>query len=398
MTSSTTCGITSFGAFVPRRRLQRAAIAAAHAWAFPSLKGLGKGERSMCGWDEDAITMAVEAGRDCLRGRGGSAIASLTLASTTAPYADLNNAMFVGTALRLPSTVSATEAGMLALLLRGSTVPVFVGPTESDVEALRCKSDVLIGPSLPRCGDGVHDAVLGEACDPPVDKPFCAVGEATCLVCSQRCTLEPGVANVCGDGQVTADEACDGMPRRTCEQLGFDFGTSKCSSVCAHDTSECVKLSRCDPVSMRCDPEYPALPPDDAAACVLGSDGLARCWGHSPVGHHLPPRTVFSQVADGPGHACGLGAGGSVSCWGDDSAMQSTPAGGPYVKVVVGDRPSTDGALADALGWPFALVLSGVTASVAPPGGEAIPDPAPPFVDADLGAVAPALITALRQA
>src|SRR5439155_5373719 len=27
--------------------------------------------------------------------------------------------------------------------------------------------------------------------------------------------------------------------------------------------------------------------------------------------------------------------------------------------VVVGDRPSTDGAFADALGWPFALVLSG---------------------------------------
>jgi hypothetical protein len=40
-------------------------------------------------------------------------------------------------------------------------------------------------------------------------------------------------------------------------------------------------------------------------------------------------------------------------------------------------------------------VLSGVTAAVAPPGGEAIPDPPPPFVDADLGALAPALITAL---
>jgi glycerol-1-phosphatase len=66
--------------------------------------------------------------------------------------------------------------------------------------------------------------------------------------------------------------------------------------------------------------------------------------------------------------------------------------------VVVGDRPSTDGALASALGWPFALVLSGVTAAVAPPGGEAIPAPAPPFVDADLGALAPALIGALRRA
>jgi glycerol 3-phosphatase-2 len=63
--------------------------------------------------------------------------------------------------------------------------------------------------------------------------------------------------------------------------------------------------------------------------------------------------------------------------------------------VVVGDRPSSDGALATALGWPFGLVLSGVTAAVAPPGGEAIPSPPPRFVGADLGALAPELIAAL---
>jgi glycerol 3-phosphatase-2 len=62
--------------------------------------------------------------------------------------------------------------------------------------------------------------------------------------------------------------------------------------------------------------------------------------------------------------------------------------------VVVGDRPSTDGALAAALGWPFALVLSGVTAAVAPLGGEAIPAPPPPFVAADLGELAPDLVAA----
>jgi HAD superfamily hydrolase (TIGR01450 family) len=63
--------------------------------------------------------------------------------------------------------------------------------------------------------------------------------------------------------------------------------------------------------------------------------------------------------------------------------------------VMVGDRPSTDGAMADALGWPFALVLSGVTAQVAPPGGEAIPSPPPPYVAADLGELAPQLVAAL---
>jgi glycerol-1-phosphatase len=60
--------------------------------------------------------------------------------------------------------------------------------------------------------------------------------------------------------------------------------------------------------------------------------------------------------------------------------------------VMVGDRPSTDGALAAALGWPFALVLSGVAGS---PGEEPIPDPRPPFVAADLAQLAPQLIDVL---
>ncbi len=66
--------------------------------------------------------------------------------------------------------------------------------------------------------------------------------------------------------------------------------------------------------------------------------------------------------------------------------------------VMVGDRPSTDGALADALGWPFALVLSGVTGVEAPPGGEAVPDPPPPFVGADLGSLVEAITKRLRRA
>ena len=47
--------------------------------------------------------------------------------------------------------------------------------------------------------------------------------------------------------------------------------------------------------------------------------------------------------------------------------------------MMVGDRPSTDGALAQQLGIPFALVLSGVTDA------DGVPtDPAPDAVAADL--------------
>lgn len=60
--------------------------------------------------------------------------------------------------------------------------------------------------------------------------------------------------------------------------------------------------------------------------------------------------------------------------------------------IVIGDRASTDGALAHALGWPFALVLSGVTTRAAAAGEERVPDPAPPFVAENLAALVPELV------
>ena len=63
--------------------------------------------------------------------------------------------------------------------------------------------------------------------------------------------------------------------------------------------------------------------------------------------------------------------------------------------VMVGDRPSTDGAFARALGVPFALVLSGVAGTA---GEESVPDPPPAFVARDLGALAPQLAGAFGRA
>ena len=62
------------------------------------------------------------------------------------------------------------------------------------------------------------------------------------------------------------------------------------------------------------------------------------------------------------------------------------------IGVMIGDRPSTDGALAAALGWPFALVLSGSTGTDR---DEGVPDPPPRWVGADLASVAPRLVEAL---
>ena len=107
----TELGIAAFGAYVPRLRLSREEVAAAHAWVNPALRSLARGERSACGWDEDAITMAVEAARGSLAGRDRSRIGRAYLGSTTAPYADRLNAGVVSGALGLREDVAAFDVG-----------------------------------------------------------------------------------------------------------------------------------------------------------------------------------------------------------------------------------------------------------------------------------------------
>jgi len=102
-------GILSFGAYIPRLRIDRAVIAAAHRWMAPDLKGAAKGSRAFRSWDEDAVTMAVEAARDCLRGADPAGLAALHLASTTFPYADLQSGAIVAGALRLPTGIRAVD-------------------------------------------------------------------------------------------------------------------------------------------------------------------------------------------------------------------------------------------------------------------------------------------------
>src|SRR5258707_4767445 len=103
-------GITAWGAYIPRLRLERAVIAATHAWMAPALKSLAKGRRAYCCWDEDVVTMAVEAARTCLGPRDRTEVREIQLASTTAPFADLQSSAIVAAALRLSATVPALDS------------------------------------------------------------------------------------------------------------------------------------------------------------------------------------------------------------------------------------------------------------------------------------------------
>lgn len=116
-------GLTGFGGYIPRLRLQRKAVAQANAWIAPNFLGKGKGERSMANWDEDAVTMAVEAARDLLGPDDDrSHVDALFFGSTTMPFKDRLNAGIISAALTLEETVRAVDvastqrAGTSALL------------------------------------------------------------------------------------------------------------------------------------------------------------------------------------------------------------------------------------------------------------------------------------------
>ena len=157
-------GILSYGAYLPRLRLQRKSIAAANTWFAPGLRGLAKGERAIANWDEDSITMSVEAARDCLAGRDRSAIGQLMLASTTHPYDDRQNTGIAANALNLASSLAVLDvtgsqrAGTSAL----ATALAAANGSEILVTAGEHRRTKAASPQEMNYGDGAAAILVGK--------------------------------------------------------------------------------------------------------------------------------------------------------------------------------------------------------------------------------------------
>ncbi|QDG75005.1 hydroxymethylglutaryl-CoA synthase family protein [Labrenzia sp. PHM005] len=159
-------GILAFGGYLPQSRLQRTEIAKMHGWYNPGLKGLAKGERAIANWDEDAITMAVEAARDCLKGQDRSSISAVFMASTSFPFEDRQNAGVVAEALNLKSQLmtldlaASQRAGSSGLSValqaaNGSGAPILF--TASEQRQTKAAS-----PQEMTYGDGAAAVLVGK--------------------------------------------------------------------------------------------------------------------------------------------------------------------------------------------------------------------------------------------
>ncbi len=152
-------GIVSYGSYVPYRRLKRSAIAA--VLGTPG----GKGERAIASFDEDSVSMAVEAVRDALKAAPPGDVQALIFATTTPPYAEKLSAAVIGAAAMLPAEIRASDmtgsvrAGMSALLQGADAI---AGGAERALVAIGdCRLAAPEGKAEQTTGDGAVAFVLG---------------------------------------------------------------------------------------------------------------------------------------------------------------------------------------------------------------------------------------------
>jgi len=156
-------GLTSYGAYIPRYRIN-------HNTIFSAMGFLGTfpppGEKAVANWDEDSISMAAGAGIDCLTGMEREKVDGLYFATTSQPYMVRQNSTIIASALDLrPDTrtgdfVACAKSGTGALL---SAFDAVNGGTAKSI--LVCAADCRTGkPGSPQehlFGDGAAALLMG---------------------------------------------------------------------------------------------------------------------------------------------------------------------------------------------------------------------------------------------
>lgn len=155
-------GIKSYGVYLPYYRLNRAEIG--QYWGGFQVPG----EKAVANFDEDTVTMGVEACRECLKGFPKEEIAALYFSSTTFPYAEKQSSALVAAALDLNQNARTTDIS--GTLRSGSdavrlAIDSLSGSSAGNV--LVCASDLRLG--LPNgskeleFGDGAGAVLISDS-------------------------------------------------------------------------------------------------------------------------------------------------------------------------------------------------------------------------------------------
>jgi hydroxymethylglutaryl-CoA synthase len=153
-------GITGIGVHIPRYRLSSVTLAG--VWG-----GGGGGERAVANYDEDSLTMSVEASLAALGSRGGEELSGVLLATTTPPYGEKSSAAILATVVDCRSDVfvgdlgGSLRAGTTALRLALDAVRAG-SVREALVAAADIRSAAPGGDLEAVLGDGAAAVLVGE--------------------------------------------------------------------------------------------------------------------------------------------------------------------------------------------------------------------------------------------
>jgi len=154
-------GISLCAGYIPFIRIDRAMIA--KIWG----RGSVGGERSVANNDEDTITMAVEASRNCLKGRPLDTIDGLYFATTSAPYIEKMNSALIATALDLRREINTADMTNSLRAGTGALKAAFdaVGAGSMDnvlVAAADCRQGYPRSNEEQIFGDGAASLLIGK--------------------------------------------------------------------------------------------------------------------------------------------------------------------------------------------------------------------------------------------
>ena len=108
-------GITSYGAYIPWHRIDRQNFV--KAWGGFAIPG----ERAVASYDEDSLTMSVEAAIDCLRDTDPHTVDGLFFATTTSPYKEKQCSALIAMPLDLRRNIRTAD---ITTSLRSGTTAV----------------------------------------------------------------------------------------------------------------------------------------------------------------------------------------------------------------------------------------------------------------------------------
>ncbi len=254
-------GLHRYGSYVPYYRITRAEL------------GGGRGERAIASFDEDAVSMGVEAAREALRGGDPASVDTLLYASTSPAYAEKLDAGLVHAAADLPPAVNALDLG-------GSTrAGVSALHTGFDLaaagrSALVVMSDVVIGAP-----EGARERDGGDAAAAFLFGP----GEDAALVLRARASRTDEVLDVWRTPEL-----------RFARQWEERFGAEILAPILAEVATEALQRA--------------GLQPADLSTVILDSTN-ARALKALPRALGLKPEQIADPLADRVGRAGAAHAG-----------------------------------------------------------------------------------------